>query len=362
MYPTKDNMTKRILLTGASGFVGSHVLRHILTTTDWEVVCPVTFRHKGISDRLVTAMDGLDQSRVTIVQTDLTAPISKVSAHKFGDINYILNVASESHVDRSIEEPAAFIQSNVALIANILDYARTLENLEIVLTVSTDEVYGPADPGKAHREWVDVHKPSNPYSASKSAQESIAFSYYRTYNLPIVVTNTLNILGETQDTEKMFMKTLKSVVEGEVMPIHASPEGVVGSRFYIHARNQADALVFIIKHLTSDESNQTFFDEVSGETETLRYSQGGTVHPKFNIVGDTEVDNLTLAKMIADAAGKPLKYELVDFHSSRPGHDLRYALDGDKLAALGWVAPVSFESTVKSIVDWTLENPEWLLE
>lgn len=354
-------MTKRILLTGASGFVGSHVLRHILTTTDWEVVCPVTFRHKGLSDRLVTAMEDQDQSRVTVVQTDLTAPISKVTAHKFGDINYILNVASESHVDRSIEEPAAFIQSNVALITNILDYARTLENLEVFLQVGTDEVYGPAEAGTKHREWVDLHKPSNPYAASKAAQEAIAFSYWRTYDLPLVTTNTLNILGETQSNEKMFMKTLKSVMDGTSMTIHASPEGVVGSRFYIHARNQADALVYLIKHLAIPD-NQILNDDVTGEVESLRYSQGGTVHPKYNVVGETEVDNLTLANMIADAAGKPLKYELVDFHSSRPGHDLRYALDGDKLAALGWVAPVPFDQTVKSIVDWTLEHPEWLLE
>lgn len=354
-------MTKRILLTGASGFVGSHVLRHILTTTDWDVVCPVTFRHKGISDRLVTAMEGLDQSRVVIVQTDLTAPISKVSAHKFGEIHYILNVASESHVDRSIEEPAAFIQNNVALITNILDYARTLDTLEVFLQVGTDEVYGPAEAGTKHREWVDLHKPSNPYAASKAAQEAIAFSYWRTYDLPLVTTNTLNILGETQSNEKMFMKTLKSVVDETTMTIHASPEGVVGSRFYIHARNQADALVFLIKYLT-DPLHQVLRDEITGEVETLRYSQGGTVHPKYNVVGETEVDNLALAHLIADAAGKPLKYDLVDFHSSRPGHDLRYALDGDKLAALGWVAPVSFEDTVKSIVDWTLENPEWLLE
>ena len=354
-------MTKRILLTGASGFVGSHVLRHILTTTDWEVVCPVTFRHKGVSDRLVTAMDGLDQSRVTVVQTDLTAPISKVTAHKFGDINYILNVASESHVDRSIEEPASFIQNNVALITSILDYARTLENLEVVLHVSTDEVYGPAEVGTNHQEWVDLTKPSNPYAASKAAQEAIAFSYWRTYDVPLVITNTLNILGETQSNEKMFMKTLKSVMEETTMTIHASPEGVVGSRFYIHARNQADALIFLLKHF-SLEHNQIKAYASQGEIESLRYSQGGTVHPKYNVVGETEVDNLTLANLIADAAGKPLKYELVDFHSSRPGHDLRYALDGKKLAGLGWIAPVPFEKTVKSIVDWTLEHPEWLLE
>lgn len=357
-------MTKRILLTGASGFVGSHVLRHILTSTDWDVVCPVTFRHKGISDRLVTAMDGLDQSRVTIVQTDLTAPISKVSAHKFGDINYILNVASESHVDRSIEEPAAFIQSNVALITNILDYARTLPNLEVFLQVSTDEVYGPASPGEAHREWIDNIKPSNPYSASKAAQEAIAYSYWRTYDIPLIISNTMNIIGETQDSEKFFPKTLLNVLNETEMTIHASDEGEIGSRFYLHARNQADGLLFLIKEFSKPYwklgPGNYIVDEVSGESESLRYSQGGTVPFRYHIVGEREVDNLEMAQLIAEAVGKPLKYRLEDFHSSRPGHDLRYALNGDKIKAIGWTAPIPLEASIKSTVEWTLAHPEWL--
>lgn len=354
-------MTKRILLTGASGFVGSHVLRHILTTTDWDVVCPVTFRHKGLSDRLVNAMDGKDQSRVTIVQTDLTAPISKVTAHKFGEIHYILNVASESHVDRSIEEPAAFIQSNVALITNILDYARTLDNLEVFLQVSTDEVYGPAHPGEAHREWIDNIKPSNPYSASKAAQEAIAYSYWRTYDIPLVISNTMNIIGESQDPEKFFPKTLKNVLAGTEMTIHASAEGEIGSRYYLHARNQADGLLFLIKGF-SGQGHIPFVskDDASGEVESLYYSLGGTVPPRYHIVGEREVDNLEMAQLIAQAAGKELKYKLEDFHSSRPGHDLRYALDGTKIANIGWTAPVPLETSIKSTVDWTLSHPEWL--
>lgn len=350
----------RILLTGASGFVGSHVLRHILTTTDWDVVAPVTFRHKGVSDRLVTAMDGLDQKRVTIIQTDLTAPISSVTAHKFGDIDYILNVASESHVDRSIEEPAAFIQNNVALITNILDYARTLKNLKVFLQVSTDEVYGPARKGEAHKEWIDQIKPSNPYSASKAAQEAIAYSYWRTYDIPLVISNTMNIIGETQDTEKFFPKTLKNVLDGSEMTIHASPEGEVGSRYYLHARNQADGLLFLLKTFGASYRPIVQFVEDTSEIETLRYSEGGTVPFRYHIVGEREVDNLEMAQLIAKAAGKELKYRLEDFHSSRPGHDLRYALDGAKIKSLGWVAPVPLEESIKSTVAWTLNHPEWL--
>ena len=354
-------MTQRILLTGASGFVGSHVLRHLLLHTDWHIVCPVTFRHKGISDRLVTALDGMDQTRVDIVQTDLTAPVSPVSAHKFGAIDMILNVASESHVDRSIEEPGQFIQSNVALMTNILDYARTLPYLKIFLQVSTDEVYGPAKPGEAHKEWVDGYKPSNPYSASKAAQESIAYAYWRTYNIPLVISHTMNIIGETQDSEKFFPKTLKRVLSGEVMPIHASAEGELGSRFYLHARNQADGLLYLLRYFTANYADlHVGFVEGSEEIESLRYAGGGTVPPRYHIVGEREVDNLEMAQMVADAIGQPLNYKLVDFHSSRPGHDLRYALNGDKIRKLGWTAPIKLEDSIKSTVDWTLAHPEWL--
>lgn len=354
-------MTNRLLLTGAAGFVGSHVLRHFLINTDWDIVCPVSFRHKGVSERLVTAMEGLDRSRVTVVYTDLMAPVAATTAFKYGDITHILSVASESNVDYSIEEPAHFIQNNVALITSLLDYARTLENLKIFLHVSTDETYGDAPKGVEHKEWIDIFRPSNPYSASKACQEAIAYSYWRTFNVPVVVTNTLNIIGETQSADKMFMKVLRSALSGEVMPIHASPTGEIGSRFYIHARNQADALLYIMNYFENSENHFKYYKELDG-FESLRYTPEAKVHPKFNVVGETEVNNLDLAILIAGAAGKDLKYKLVDFHSSRPGHDLRYALDGQKLSDIGWKAPISFEESVQSIVEWTLEHPEWLLE
>ena len=335
-------MSKRILLTGASGFVGSHVLRHILVNTDWYVVCPITFTHKGLSDRIRLAVAGIDDNynRVKIIRCDLTAPISAVTAHEFGKIDYVINVASESHVDRSIEYPANFIINNVALICNLLDWARIAQP-EKIIQVSTDEVYGPAAIGFAHQEWVDQHLPSNPYSASKAAQEDIAFSYWRTYDVPIAITNTMNIIGEMQDPEKFMPMTIKRVLAGEKMTIHASLSGEIGSRFYLHARNQADGLLHVL--------NQHF--PKYGETNKPE---------RFHIVGEKEVNNLEMAEMIAKAVGKPLQYEFVDFHSSRPGHDLRYALDGKKIADTGWKAPISLEDSIQKTVDWTLKHPEWL--
>ena len=335
-------MTKRVLLTGASGFVGSHVLRHLLVNTDWFIVCPTTFTHKGLTDRINVACDDLPDaySRIKVIKTDLTAPISPVTAHAFGKIDYVINVASESHVDRSIEEPTPFILNNVALICNLLDWARVAKP-EKFLHISTDEVYGPAPKGHAHKEWVDQYFPSNPYSASKAAQESIAFSYWRTYGVPVAITNTMNIIGETQDTEKFMPMVIKKVLNGETMKIHASPEGEIGSRFYLHARNQADGLLHVLK--------QHF--PAYGESD---------VPAKFHIVGEREVDNLEMAQMIASAVGKPLRYELEDFHSSRPGHDLRYALDGEKISDTGWVAPMPLEESIRKTVEWTLKHPEWL--
>lgn len=336
-------MVDRVLLTGAGGFVGSHVLRHLMMNTDYEVVCPVTFKYHGKSQRIASALEGNHewQNRVSVVMHDLTAPIDELTADKFGDINYILNVASESHVDRSIEYPVPFVQNNVSLMLNVLEYARTLNNLKMFLQMSTDEVYGPAAPGFNSLEWAPI-KPSNPYAASKAAQEAIAMSYWRTYGVPLIITNTMNIFGEMQDREKYFAKIMDAVACGKTLSIHASSDGVIGSRFYLHARNLADAWLFLIQ-----------------KNLVLHYP----TYPepaRVNIVGSHEVNNLDLAMLIAQYMGKKLKYRLVDFHSSRPGHDLRYALDGSLLANMGWRAPHSFEQSVRHTVEWTLQHPEWL--
>lgn len=332
----------RILLTGAAGFVGSHVLRHLLVNTDAEIVCPVTFRHKGVAPRLWLAMDGLDSKRVVVAPgMDLRAPIDSVTRAQIGPIDVIMNVASESHVDRSISEAATFIRNNVELITSLLDFARQTKP-KMFLQMSTDEVYGPAPEGVFHGEWESI-RPSNPYSASKAAQEAICFSYWRTYGVPVVITNTMNIIGETQNSEKFVPKIISRILSEESVPVHVSPEGKPGSRFYLHARNLADAWLFLMDNHAAQLYPK--FPEPS----------------RFNIVGDKEINNIEMASMIADLLGEtnPDIYP-VDFHNSRPGHDLRYALDGTKLRQLGWQAPISFESSVERTVSWTLNHPEWL--
>lgn len=329
---------KRVLLTGVAGFMGGHIVRHILTKTDYEVVGIASFAHKGKSARLNRQLEGCDKSRFKLVLHDLTEPITREIAKEIGKIDYVLNVASESHVDRSIEEPRPFIENNTKLILTMLDYIREYP-VEKFIQISTDEVYGPADDHN-HREG-EPHRPSNPYSASKAAQEAICFAYWRTYTLPIVITNTMNIIGETQDTEKFVPMVIKKVMNGEQMSIHASPDGRIGSRFYLHARNQADALLFLLEN---HEPTLYPADDID----------------RFNIVGEQELDNLTMAQKIANIIGKELFFELVDFHSSRPGHDLRYGLDGDKMRRLGWKAPFSLDESLKTTVEWTINNKEWL--
>lgn len=358
---------KRVLLTGAAGFVGSHVLRHILITTDYDVVCPVTFTHRGLADRLrwVLAEDESWEPRVKVVKCDLTAPISPITDDEFGQIDYVINVASESHVDRSITYPAPFIVNNVALICHLLDWCaqraavagHSPHGIKAILQVSTDEVYGPAPDGTEHVEWTDPHLPSNPYAASKAAQEDIAFSYWRTYDLPIVLTNTMNIIGQMQHPEKFVPRVIHQICSGQPVTVHASPEGVPGSRFYLHARNQAHGLMHVLDWVT-DEPLHLW----SGQRETLRYSDGKGDRPfRFHIVGEREVDNGEMVQMIAESIGRSPHIELVDYHSSRPGHDLRYALDGSKMAAIGWKPPVPLQESLEATVRWTLDHPEWLL-
>jgi dTDP-glucose 4,6-dehydratase len=343
-------MSKRILLTGAGGFIGHHTLEHILKTTDWEVVCLESFRHKGISARLREVLDAnpTETNRVSILTHNIMAPIDSVTAREIGHVDVIINMASESHVDRSLEEPRHFIENNIMLVTTMLDYARTLPSLELFIQISTDEVYGPAHTEKGHPEY-DAILPSNPYSASKAAQEAIAIAYWRSYDVPVVITNTMNIIGERQDPEKFVPKTIKKLLSGEKMPVHGQVvdgKWVSGSRFYLHARNQADALTYIIKHASSHK---------------LKKSEGVPRPLRFHVGGEREVSNDEMANLIAsfmDLTGNWVEYN--DVGNTRPGHDLRYGLQRGTLEEWGWKPAVPFNESLKNTVLWTLDHKYWL--
>jgi dTDP-glucose 4,6-dehydratase len=358
-----------VLLTGASGFVGSHVLRHLLANTDWEITCPVSFRHKGLPARVASAVCDTDWAeRVNIVHWDMRAPADPLTLHQFETCDVIMNVASESHVDRSISNPVAFVQNNVSLALNVLEVARAVQP-QVFLQMSTDEVYGPAYGDHRHTEWESA-VPSNPYSASKAAQEAIAISYWRTYDVPVVITNTMNIIGEMQDREKFLPMVISNLRAGRSITVHTAPDGTPGSRFYLHARNLADAWLWLARRYTEDAPEVR---TLGGDTYRIamgpaRYRDGAFTRPeRYHIVGEREVNNIELVHLVGEIMGLDSGtvdglIEPVSFHSSRPGHDLRYALDGSRLAGLGWKPPVALEKSLESTVRWSLDNPQWLGE
>jgi dTDP-glucose 4,6-dehydratase len=248
-----------------------------------------------------------------------------------GQIDIILNIASDSHVDRSISDPVPFVRNNVNVALTMLELARKVKP-KLFLQFSTDEVYGSVPDAYNSKEW-DAIVPSNPYSASKAAQEAIAISYWRTYGVPVIITNTMNVYSSTQDWEKFIPLCVKRIIEGEEIKIHAYPDKKrAGTRFYIHADSVAEALHFIINNVTPPLYPKADRPE------------------RINIVGEVEIDNLSLALEIGKTLEKEVKYELVDFHSARSGHDLRYALSGEKLDKLGWKPSLNFKDKLANTV------------
>lgn len=334
----------RVLITGVGGAIGMHVLAHIMHNTDWEVVGVDSFRHKGYFDRLTeVTKDHQDwMPRIEIIRHDLCAPLTERQIEHIGQMNHIINLASLSDVQGSIDDPVPFVRNNMELMLNILEYARVVKP-KTFLHFSTDEVYGPAPIDGAHKEW-DTIIPSNPYSASKAAQEALAIAWWRSYGVPVIITNTMNNFGETQSPSKFPAMIQQRLEKGEVVTIHSTADGQVGTRYYLHSRNAADAVVFILRELFPTPHTPGHIDRPD----------------RYHIVGDKQVSNLELAQTIADLMGKKLEIELVNFHDKNPGHDLHYGLNGDKLAGLGWKSPMGFEESLRNTIEWQKEHPEWL--
>ena len=332
----------RILITGLAGFAGSHFCEHILKNTDWEIVGLDCINYAGNLNRLTDmGIWEKEKHRVKFIWHDLSSPINENIKNEIGKVDYILHMAAESHVDNSIANPMKFVMSNVVGTGNMLQYARELPDLKRFIYFSTDEVFGPIEKG-THKE-DQRHAPGNPYSATKAGAEDLCLAFANTYGLPIVITNTMNLYGPRQHPEKFIPLVIRKVLKEEIVKIHATPDlSKAGIRFYLHARNAAAAILFILQNTT--------------ENISVKNPEQG----RFNVVGEREIDNLSLAQFIANIIGKTLVYELIDFHSSRKGHDLRYGLCGDKLANLGFKFPKTFEESLERTVTWTLENPQWL--
>lgn len=328
---------KNVIVTGGVGFVGHHMIDYLLQNTDATISVIDRLDVSGNINRLIEMPNwNANKNRVKFIWHDMRAEMwnNEILCSMLGKADTVLHVGAASHVDRSIEDPLSFVMDNVVGTCNILNYARRLDTLENFVYFSTDEVFGPAPDEINYKEW-DRYNSGNPYAATKAGGEELCLSFQNTYRMPIKISHCMNIFGERQHPEKFIPSCIKKIKKGEKVTIHANKDlSRVGSRFYIHARNVCSAVDFILKNGTNGE--------------------------KYNIVGEQEIDNLSLAKMIAEIVGKPLNYELVDFHSSRPGHDLRYGLDGSKMQNLGWDMPMNLEKSLQAVVDWSLKNPVWI--
>ncbi len=339
-------MSKKILITGGAGFIAHHVINKILSTTDWEIITLDRLDFSGNLNRLhevVSSYPVLEQKRVRVVHHDLKAELNPEINATIGKIDYICHLAAGSHVDRSITYPLEFVMDNVVGTANILNFARNCDSLERFTYFSTDEVFGPA-PSGIHFKENDRYNSTNPYSASKAGAEELVVAFENTYGLPAIITHTMNVFGERQNPEKYIPLVIKKVRDNEKVTVHADPnKKVAGSRHYIHAEDVANALLFLFNY----------------DIDSLPFSDHSIKCQKFNIVGKDEIDNLELAKFIAKVQNRDLQYEMVDFHSQRPGHDLRYALCGQKMKEMGWTPKSAFDR-LESTIKWTLENNRWL--
>jgi dTDP-glucose 4,6-dehydratase len=325
----------KIIITGGCGFIGHHFVEHVFINTDWDIIVldKLSYASNGFERLRDTGI--LNSPRIQIFTNDLINPLPYGIIKEIGiEVDYIVHMAAETHVDSSIKNPKLFIDNNIQSTLNMLEYARILPNLKKFFYFSTDEVYGTAYGDVMYKEW-DRHRPTNPYSASKSAAEQICIAYENTFKVPLIIVNVMNAFGERQHVEKFIPLCIKKILNDETVYIHTYPDKKTsGTRFYIHGRNIASAVLFLINN--------------------------GTLGEKYNISGEKEVSNLEMAQMIAKFMKKELKYELIDFHSSRPGHDLRYGLDGTKLFNMGFQLPVDFEKSLQKTVEWTLANQKWL--
>lgn len=317
-------MKNRLLLTGAAGFVGHHVLKYLLETTDYEIVCLIRLSNAGYLKNLVFAENN---PRVTFLYHDLKYAINSSLREDIGHIDYILHIGANSHVDRSITHPKEFFEDNVIGTVNVLEYMRLYMPKARIINFSTDEVYGPAPEGYKYTE-EDRFRPSNPYSASKAGQIEAGFAYFNTYGLDVISTFTMNIFGPDQNPEKLIPKAVQMAKERKPMPVFAQLENGkligVGSRHWLHVSNVGSALDFLLKN------------GIKGEY--------------YNIVGTDELSNEEVVRKVNELLGTEPIIEYVDFHKTRPGHDRRYAIDGAKLAKLGWTPSLNFEEGIKSVV------------
>jgi dTDP-glucose 4,6-dehydratase len=311
-----------VLVTGGAGFIGSNFVRHALAAhDDWLLTTLDKLTYAG---RLENLHDVMDHPRHTFVRADIcdgpaVAPLVRRA-------NIIVHFAAETHVDRSILHAGDFIRTDVMGTFSLLEAAREATGLRRFVQISTDEVYGSVPEG-ASRETDEI-KPRNPYAASKAGADRLAYSFFATYGVPVVITRASNNYGPYQFPEKIIPLFICNLIDDRPVPLYGDGGNV---RDWLHVMDHCRGIDVVIEH------------GVNGEV--------------YNIGGGNEVRNVDLTHRILELTGKPAS--LVQPVQDRPGHDRRYALDTTKLKALGWTPQVSFDAGLADTVGWYREQQWW---
>ncbi len=332
----------KVIVTGGAGFIGSAVIRQYISDTEHEVINLDALTYAGNLESLAEVEESPKYTfeHVNICDID---ELQRVFSQYQPDA--IMHLAAESHVDRSIDGPAAFIQTNIVGTYNLLDVAKKYwdgltgekkENFRFH-HVSTDEVYGDLEATGYFTEETS-YEPSSPYSASKASSDHLVRAWHRTYGFPIVITNCSNNYGGYQFPEKLIPLVTLNALEGKPLPIYGKGDQI---RDWLHVDDHARALRLVL--------------------------ETGKIGETYNIGGHNEKTNLEVVKTICSLLDKlvpsspHIPHEsLITYVADRPGHDLRYAIDADKIAAeLGWMPDETFESGLKKTVHWYLDNAEW---
>ena len=314
---------KTYLVTGGLGFIGSNFVRYILKNfSDIKVINIDKMTYAGHPDNL---MDVQDNPLYSFFKGDICDRELVESIFQKNKIDVVVNFAAESHVDRSIEDAASFIKTDIEGVWNLLEKSKK-HGIERFIQISTDEVYGTIPEGSADENYP--LRPSNPYSASKAGGDRLAFSYFVTYGLPVIVTRASNNYGPFQYPEKMIPLFITNAMEDQRLPVYGDGHQ---KRDWLHVLDHCEAVQFIIE------------DGENGET--------------YNIAGNCEKMNIEVTETILDLMEK--SKDLLTYIEDRPGHDRRYSLASHKLKSIGWTAAREFRTGLKETVEWYIQNEAW---
>ena len=311
-----------VLVTGGAGFIGSNFVRHAIAAhPDWHVTTLDKLTYAG---RMENLKEVLDSPRHTFVKGDVADPA--VAAPLVAASTLVVHFAAETHVDRSIMSAGEFITTDVYGTFVLLEAARHAPELRRFVQISTDEVYGSVPEGSSREE--DELRPRNPYSASKAGADRLAYSYWATYGVPVIITRASNNYGPNQFPEKVIPLFITNAIDDLQVPLYGDG---LNERDWLHVSDHCRALDLLIG------------EGVSGEV--------------YNVGGGNQVRNVDLTRRILELAGKP--ESLIRPVADRQGHDRRYSLDTSKLEALGWRPQVPFERGLRETVDWYRQNEWW---